>query len=95
MKKFTAWMVLAALAVPAIMAQETEYATDQNRDQREVQTIFDGRRGNGGYGAFTIGYTQINHRDGLILGGRGEWVVGHGFGLGIGGYGFLNDPVYD
>ena len=26
------------------------------------------------------------------MGGRGEWVIGHGFGLGIGGYGFVNDP---
>ena len=29
------------------------------------------------------------------MGGRGEWVMGHGFGLGLGGYGFINDATYN
>ncbi len=59
----------------------------------EVRTIFDPRSGSGGYGALSIGYTSINGRDALLMGGRGEWIIGHGFGLGLGGYGFVNDPI--
>ena len=66
----------------------------QQRRPGEVQTLF-GNHASGGYGAFTIGYTQINQRDAFIMGGRGAWVIGHGFGLGLGGYGFVNDPVYN
>jgi hypothetical protein len=95
MKKITAWIVLIALAVPSVLAQEAEQSERRQRAPGEVQTIFDSSRGSGGYGAITIGYSRIDHRDALIMGGRGEWVIGHGFGLGIGGYGFLNDPVYD
>jgi len=84
-----------ALSVPSILAQEAEQSEKRHRAPGEFQTIFNSNRGSGGYGAITIGYSQIDHRDAIIMGGRGEWVIGHGFGLGIGGYGFLNDPVYD
>ena len=60
-----------------------------------MQTLFDPHAGSGGYGAFSIGYTTINSQDALLIGGRGEWVIGHGFGLGLGGYGFINDPIYN
>jgi hypothetical protein len=95
MKKITAWIVLMALAVPSVLAQEAEESGRRYRQPGEIQTIFGQDRGSGGYGAITIGYSQIDNRDALIMGGRGEWVIGHGFGLGIAGYGFLNDPVYD
>jgi len=95
MKKFTVWMVLMVVTLPVIQAQEAEESDWDDRGPGHVQTIFGNRQGHGGYGALTVGYTQIGHRDGIIMGGRGAWVIGHGFGLGIGGYGFLNDPVYD
>lgn len=60
----------------------------------EIITIFGPHAGNGGYGALTLGYTQIEGRDGLLMGGRGEWIIGHGLGLGFGGYGFIDDPQY-
>ena len=94
MKKLSILIVLMVLAVPSILAQEAEEERRQRRDPGEVQTLFDPRAGTGGYGAFTIGYSQIGGRDALLMGGRGEWVIGHGFGLGIGGYGFVNDPIY-
>jgi len=98
MKKMITLVVILALAVPTLLAQEGEENQPQKRQQRnpgEVQTLFDPHSGNGGYGAFSIGYTQINQQDALLIGGRGEWVVGHGFGLGLGGYGFINDPIYN
>jgi hypothetical protein len=95
MRKYAIWIVLMVLAVPSIMAQEAEPERKQRRDPGQVQTLFDPRSGSGGYGAFTIGYTPVDGRDAILLGGRGEWVIGHGFGLGIGGYGFVNDPIYN
>ena len=95
MKKNVVWIVLMALVVPSVMAQEEDSTRQQQRDPSQVQTLFDSDRGNGGYGAFTIGYSKIDGRDAILMGGRGEWVIGHGFGLGMGGYGFLNDPVYN
>ena len=113
MKKVTTFLVLVALTVTSLMAQEVETRQEEEqqqqeqqqqveqkkaksqRDPGEVRTLFDPRSGSGGYGAITIGYTQIAGRDAILMGGRGEWVVGHGFGLGIAGYGFVNDPIYN
>lgn len=91
-------MILLAVTLPALVAQEAENDTPakkQNRNPGEVQTVFNRNAGSGGYGAFSIGYTQINGQDAILMGGRGEWVIGHGFGLGMGGYGFVNDPTYN
>ena len=96
MKRIAVFSVFMALAVPVLMAQDKYSAKDyQERNPSQVQTIFSPHTGSGGYGAFSIGYTQVGKRDAIIVGGRGEWVVGHGFGLGIGGYGFVNDPEYN
>jgi len=98
MKKLFTIIVLLAVAVPAVLAQDPEEvspAEKQERNPDNVQTLFDPHSGSGGYGAFSIGYTKINGQDAILMGGRGEWVVGHGFGLGLGGYGFINDPIYD
>ena len=98
MKQIFTTMVLLAVILPALMAQDPDeggMAERQKQNPGQVQTLFDSRSGNGGYGAFSIGYTQINGQDAILMGGRGEWVIGHGFGLGLGGYGFVNDPVYN
>ena len=98
MKKIVTMIVLLAMALPAVVAQEPEEEASQEKQRQDpgnVQTLFDPHSGSGGYGAFTIGYTQINSKDAILMGGRGAWVIGHGFGLGLGGYGFLNDATYD
>jgi len=98
MKKITILVVMLAMAMPTILAQEGEESQSEEKQKRnpgEVQTLFDPNSGSGGYGAFSIGYTQINSKDAILMGGRGAWVVGHGFGLGMGGYGFINDPIYN
>ena len=98
MKRYFTMIVILALALLAVVAQEAESESPQERQKRnpgQVQTLFDPHSGSGGYGAFTIGYTKMNKRDALLMGGRGEWVIGHGFGLGMGGYGFVSDPVYN
>jgi hypothetical protein len=97
MKKIAVILAAVFLAGPVLLAQEEDLSPTEKQQRRpgDVQTVFNPNTGSGGYGAFSIGYTKINGRDALLMGGRGEWVVGHGFGLGLGGYGFVNDPVYN
>ena len=98
MKKIYTMIVVLALALPAVVAQEPEEENPQEKQKQNpdnVQTLFDPQSGSGGYGAITIGYTKINSRDAILMGARGEWLMDKGFGLGLGGYGFVNDPVYN
>ena len=61
-------------------------------DDDDVKTLFgDGDVTHGGYGSFSIGYSEIDGKDALTMGGRGAWVIGHWFALGFAGTGFLND----
>lgn len=98
MKQIFTTIVLLAFMMPSVLAQEAEGESPQEKQKKDpkgVQTLFDPHAGNGGYGAFSIGYTKINNQDAMLIGGRGEWVIGHGFGIGMGGYGFINDATYD
>jgi len=61
----------------------------------EYHTIFGNHSRAGAYGAISMGYSKIDGRDALLAGARTEWVIGHGFGIGIGGTGFINDPIYN
>jgi len=45
----------------------------------------------GGFGAPVVKFTQVNGEFGLMVGGRGGWIINHRFVLGGGGYGLVND----
>jgi hypothetical protein len=63
---------------------------------RQNQTIFGNRhRRSGGYGALSMHFGEINNQDAILVGGRGAWVVGSGFGMGFGIYGLANEVVYN
>ena len=62
------------------------------RQPREVQTLMSG---SGGYGALSVGYTEVNDQPSLLMGARAEWVLGHGFGIGIAGVAFASDHEVD
>jgi hypothetical protein len=49
----------------------------------------------GGYGAIDMGYTTVNKLDAVYFGARGAVVVNHMVALGIGGKGFISNPVFD
>lgn len=84
------------LSIFLVLIMGVLYATAQD-DYRndEVETIFSNGRSNGGYGAFSIGYSQIDGRDALITGARGAFIFDHSLAIGIGGYGFVNNFDYD
>lgn len=49
---------------------------------------------NGGYGSFSLGWTQIDKKNSALFGGRIAWIANHHFALGLAGYGFASD-FYD
>jgi opacity protein-like surface antigen len=85
MKKLT--IILSLLLVVPLA-----YAQDYEND--EIQSIFTRKKSNGGYGAFSLGYSQIDGRDALIAGARGAFIFDHMLAIGLGGYGFVNNLDY-
>lgn len=85
-------IILAALAVA--LTTFSSYSQEQPAPAEEMKTLFgnaDGKVDHGGYGAFSIGYTSIDSRPSLIMGGRGGWLIDHHFTVGLAGYGFFNN----
>ena len=83
-------MLLLILAVGASFAQAQNFFKNDD----EVQTIFSRNKSNGGYGAITFGYTQIDGKDAFISGGRGAFIFDHSLAIGLAGYGFVNNLDY-
>lgn len=80
-------LLVAIFAVTIGMAQDSTY---------QMKTLFPKKEkankpANGGYGSFSIGYTNINDQGAIILGGRGAWIADHHFALGLMGYGFFSN----
>lgn len=78
-----------------VLLTQTLTAQDNYNNDGEIRTIFSQNRSNGGYGAFSIGYSEIDNKDAIIMGARGGWIINHSFAIGLGGYGFVNDINYD
>jgi len=87
MKK-TGLLLLFILAISFAKAQDS-YQND------EVRTIFSKKKSNGGYGAITVGYSNIGSYDALVTGARAAFIFDHALAIGLGGYGFVNNLNYD
>lgn len=53
----------------------------------QAETLLGGEIHNGGYGAPVLKVTTINGAAGVLIGGRGGWIINHCFVIGGGGYG--------
>jgi hypothetical protein len=88
-------LVFSFSVLNILSAQENENLVYEKK-QTEIKTLFGNEYvANGGYGAFTIGYSEIENLDAIMVGGRGAWIIGHWFALGFGGTGFINDVHYN
>jgi hypothetical protein len=86
------FLLFAVIALITGNAYSQENKKDSTKRADEIKTIFGNKKvSHGGYGALTIGYSLIDGQDAFITGGRGSWVIGHSFALGLGGIGFAND----
>ena len=88
-------LMMALLTVTIGMTQE-----DKSKNDQEFKTIFNANKGDnkiihGGYGGIMMNYTQIDNKDAFLAGIRGMWIINHGIGIGIGGYGFANELKFD
>lgn len=86
MKKILTTTVIVLLALKCFC---------QEGEGDNYKTIFGNNHSYGGYGAFSMGYTMVNDRDAVTIGGRGAWIINHGLGLGFGGEGFISTVKYD
>lgn len=86
MKKLT---LLIFLGLGFVLAS----AQDSNNNE-QISTVFSKDRRNGGYGALSFSYTQIDGKDAFMAGARGSWIIDHSFAIGLGGCGFVNDINY-
>jgi hypothetical protein len=88
-------LTIALSLLNNLYAQESEDLVFEKK-QTEIKTLFgDENVSSGGYGAFTLGYTEIENLNAILIGGRGAWIIGHWFALGFGGTGFINDMHYN
>lgn len=68
---------------------------------QEETLLGSGEISNGGFGGPVVKYVQIKGEPGVLVGGRGGWIINHSLILGGGGYGLVNDiksgnpPYYD
>jgi len=82
-------ILLTAMMAIGFMA----FTFGQEQSSTEMKTLFgdkDSKIDHGGYGAFTVGYTQIDKQDVITLGGRAAWVIDHHVAVGLAGKGFIN-----
>lgn len=45
----------------------------------------------GGYGGPVVKFATVNNNFGVLVGGRGGWIINHTFCIGLAGYGLAND----
>jgi len=61
----------------------------------QEQTLLSGTITHGGYGGPEVKFTQIGDNFGVLVGGKGGWIVNHTFVIGGGGYGLVNNIETD
>jgi hypothetical protein len=74
MKMFFVFLLLAVLPLYA----------------QEETLLGDGEITHGGYGGPEVKFTNINNQFGVLVGGRGGWIINHTIVLGGAGYGLAN-----
>jgi len=95
MKNLKIYTIVAFLltAIPFLKAQNRQ--DDNEGSDDEIVTLFGNSDHIGGYGALSMKYFNMDSRDGIMFGGRGGVIVGHGISFGVSGTGFLTQPIYD
>ncbi|MEM6767531.1 MAG: hypothetical protein AAF824_12095 [Bacteroidota bacterium] len=95
-KLISTTLFLAALIITAPLEAQHRHR-HKHKHNREQRTLFGNRNcvSHGGYGALTIHATEFaDGENAILVGGRGAWVMNHGFALGLAGYGLVNTIEY-
>ena len=75
-----------------LKAQDPEF---QYYKDKEIKTLLGRNRAGGAYGSFSVGYSTIDNKQAVLLGGRFSCIASHYIGVGVGGTGFLNEYHYE
>jgi len=63
--------------------------------QDDEETLFQGPIEHGGFGGPVVKFTRVKDTFGLLVGGRGGWIINHSLCIGGGGYGLVNQIPAD
>ena len=61
--------------------------------QAQEETLIRGNIESGGFGGPVVKFTEIKDEFGLLVGGRGGWIINHTFVIGGGGYGLATQNI--
>ncbi len=86
MNKFIGIICAILFSLPALA---------QSDNDEEIMTLLGKGRYNGGYGALSVGYTEIDGKSAITMGAQGAWVIGHSLALGISGNSFVTETFSD
>jgi hypothetical protein len=78
MRKGICFLLMAGLAASAFAGDEDE------------QTLLSGQITHGGFGGPVVKFTRVKGEFGVLVGGRGGWIINHTLSIGGGGYGLVN-----
>lgn len=91
MKRLMLAFILGIGCLMASAQRDRDYEREYDEDDQEIRTLFSNGRSNGGYGALSLSYTELEGKDAFMVGARGAWIIDHAFAIGLGGRGFIND----
>ena len=77
------WIAVALLSVPVRAAAQ------------EASTLLGSDIRHGGFGGPVVKFTEIDGEFGVLVGGRGGWIINDSFVIGAGGYGLANQDHFD
>jgi opacity protein-like surface antigen len=87
-------IILSALIILLSSASYSQ-RSDSTYKSKEFRTLLGNNSPHGFYGAFSMGYSEIDHKQAVLFGGRLVWITGHSLGIGFGGTGFINEYHYE
>jgi hypothetical protein len=81
---------------PKKKEKEIKYVERPQHDEKEeIQTLFNKGQANGGYFGLLMNYTTVEKNNAIEIGSRMSLIIGHSFGIGVEGTGFVSDVQYD
>ena len=92
MKKILLLSAILILFSMTLKSQDPEFEYYKNK---EIKTLLGRNRSGGAYGSCSIGYSMIDNKNAVLMGGRLSWIASHCVGIGIGGTGFINEFHYE
>lgn len=79
MKKIV-YLILICLSAFSLKAQDDQ-----------IKTLLSDSTQIGGYVGLSLDYNYIDNREGLLIGGRAGWTIGHMLSIGVAGSGFFTE----